>query len=84
MLETEVVEEVVGDSRFTGGSGARRNGRVVGRFALFSLDVGEVISEQTDDEDDELIDVFSNFSLSSLIRWLFDHLTPLMGLRGVC
>lgn len=67
MLETEVVEDAVGDNCFEGGSGARRNGRVVGRFA-FTSDVSDVISEHADEDDDELIDVFSNFSLNSLIR----------------
>ena len=94
MLETEVVEatkdEVEDDvdenfDRFVvelgveavletvelGGSGARLNFKVVGLFA-FSLDV--------DASDDE----FSNISLISFIFWLFAHLRPFTGLRGVC
>ncbi len=71
MLETEVVEDADGDNccAFEGGSGARRSGSVVGRFAFISFEVDDVTSELSDDDDDEeLIDVFSNFSLNSLIR----------------
>lgn len=72
---------------FKGGSGARRKGSVVGRL-IFTSFVGKVISdidEDVDDDDDEqLIDVFSNFSLNSRIRLLFDHLTLLRGLLAVC
>lgn len=95
MLETDVVEATSDDvedavdvnfERFVvelgvealleavelGGSGARRSLSVVGRFTRESLE---------DDVSDEEI---SNISLISFIFWLFAHLTPLIGLRGVC
>lgn len=98
MLETDVVEEVVaaGNDGFNGGSGARRNGNVVGRLIFVSVsdmlvaidDVGEVISDvdvdeedEEDDDNEELIDVLSNFSLSSRILLLLSALER--GLRGV-
>lgn len=55
-----------------GGSGARRNASVEGLFTFLSLD-----ADASDEE-------FSNISLISFIFWLFAHLAPLMGLRGVC
>lgn len=95
MLETDVVEATSDDvepavdvnfDRFVvelgvealleavelGGSGARRSLSVVGRFSFESLD-DEASEEET-----------SNISLISFIFWLFAHLRPLMGLRGVC
>lgn len=95
MLETEVVEatsdevdedvdvnldkfvvelgvDAVLETVELGGSGARRNFKVVGLFNRTSLEV--------DASEDE----FSNISLISFIFWLFAHLTPFKGLRGVC
>lgn len=74
-LERLVVElgvEALLETVELGGSGARRSLSVVGRFSRESLE------EASDDEET------SNISLISFIFWLFAHLTPLMGLRGVC